>query len=110
VTFVHDKKHDPKYASVPMTRYPHPDSNIATHVKLNVILSQAYRFKNLSSFREDFFKALTQLVRCFTDKGYQRKQVLKVTNRFFRDNVPIFGISSWSLLSRMLLKYLARTT
>src|SRR6185437_13854457 len=101
------RKKDSKYANVPMTRYPHPDSNLAKHVKLNVILSQAYRFRCLCSLRKDFLQALAELVNCFINKGYLLQDILHVTNRFFRFNVPLYGITSWSLLSKMLRKVIS---
>jgi len=105
-TNVHDKKDDPKYALLPLTRYPHNDTLMSSNTLYNIILSQAHRYKGLCMRQVDFFSNLGKLISTLLRKGYDEDQLLVKCKSFFKQSKPLYSCNDiGKFMKRLKVSY-----
>lgn len=94
VTRVFDKRSLAKYAKVPMSRFPHISSQLASRVHYGIVTSQCYRYMRICSYRSDFRACFLQLVQALRNKGYTRKRIYARLRFFVKQNLPFYHFIS----------------
>ena len=90
-TKAHDKRDDPKYAKLQITKYPDPQSALSKRCLLNIITSQAHRFKAICLRRKDFIHSLAALAAELIRKGYIQRHLQQKVRAFFqKQTTPTF--------------------
>ena len=77
-TDLFDKRTLPKFANLPMTRYPHRSSFVPAHFGLNIVTSQGFRLLRRCLRKKIVFSTLPRSSQNFIPKGFQRNFCLKL--------------------------------
>ena len=85
---IYDKRDDFNFAIV---NFPYMDSCIPKKSALGVYHSQLIRYFRLNSNFVDFKSKCKQLASKLISQGYLRKDLMKMSTKFFRDNADNFS-------------------
>jgi hypothetical protein len=107
LTNLFDKRQLPKFAALPMTRYPHTLSFVPRRFGTNIITSQSYRFLRRCMRKSSFIFHLATLIVELSCKGYSRNTLIRKARRFFRINLHLlYSAPSVCHLHRLLVNRL----
>jgi hypothetical protein len=91
ITTLFDKRSNPKFAALPLQRYPHNESFIPTRFKYNLVNSQAHRFKKRCLSKKAFTFNMAKLLRECLLLHYSKRRLLDMCYRFLSNNIPLYG-------------------
>jgi hypothetical protein len=98
----YDKRSDPKFGSLPMSKYPHASSFLPDKFKYNIVYSECYRFASRCSSRRSFVFNLSKLLVELSRKGLCQTRLLARATTFLNLHVPLYHCYNPTTLVRKL--------
>jgi hypothetical protein len=104
-TDLFDKRTLPKFANLPMTRYPHRSSFVPAHFGLNIVTSQGFRLLRRCLRKKDFIFHFAKIITELYSKGFSKKLLFKTAGKFICRNLHLlFKAPSVGHLKRLLTR------
>lgn len=93
-TSIFDKRTNPKFVALPMTKYPHITSFLPRRYTLNIVLCECYRFARRCMSKKSFVFNVAKLLLELQRKGFKLKPLLRKALHFFTTVSPLYNCYS----------------
>jgi hypothetical protein len=90
-TKLHSKRDDPKFYSLPFTRYPHPNSFICRAILYNTFTTELHRIHSVNTFFDTFATDVIFIINYLITKGYTRHRLHQKLRRFIQHHQPFLN-------------------
>lgn len=100
-TILYSKFREEKFRGLPIIRYPHMSSNLSLSLKINVLVGQFHRLRQIITERDNFVDELAAVMNTLFRRGYNARAMRRRVYRLCLNSDGMYGWDSRYCFTRI---------